>query len=348
MVLFPDYPITKYDQNGIIDIPNIKLLILNFSPSAFGFTGVTLFLIISGFLIHLGYLKNKEIFNASTFFSKRFWRIFPPYWFALLTFTIILNRHDFSNINFRDLIFHFFTIHNLFDSTFFSINASFWSLALEVQLYLLYPFFLFLRNKIGIKTTFKLILALSIAVLVLGIFFNDLINKVSYINSVFELWFIWAAGAYFAEAFFNKKRVFKKGALIISLISFLILFAAKSFLYANYLLQYIATFSWIAFIDWILHNEKVDLKGVLSRWIVKIGICSYSIYLFHQPLLYLIFNFYDKHFRAHFNHPILILIPAFVGIFAMCYFLYLTIERTAISIGANLREKKSNKIQQLL
>jgi peptidoglycan/LPS O-acetylase OafA/YrhL len=348
LAVFPNCLITKYSQSGIIDISGANSLILNFSPSAFGYTGVTLFLIISGFLIHLGYLKSSETFNPATFFNKRFWRIFPPYWIVLVALTIISNRHAFSKIDFKDVSLHFFTIHNFFDSTYFSINASFWSLALEVQLYLLYPLFLFLRNKIGMKGTFKIILILSVALLFVGIMFHNLINKLSYANSAFELWFIWAAGAYFAELFFNNKQIFKKRGLIIAGISFLLLMVSKCFLYTHYLTQYIATFSWIVFFDWILHNDKIDLKGAASKWIVEMGICSYSIYLIHQPLLNIIFNLYDNYIRVHFNYPFLVLIPAFVFIFAISYCLNITIERSSISIGAKLRQKKTDKIRQFL
>jgi len=69
---FPEFLTPHYNTNGTIIITNLKDLLLNFSPISFGWTGVELFLIISGFLIHLGYLSNKDKFNIKTFYSKRF------------------------------------------------------------------------------------------------------------------------------------------------------------------------------------------------------------------------------------------------------------------------------------
>ena len=66
---------------------------LSMSPFAFGWMGVTLFFLISGFLIHYITLKKGiDYFNLKLYFNKRFWRIYPPYLLALLFFIFAQNN----------------------------------------------------------------------------------------------------------------------------------------------------------------------------------------------------------------------------------------------------------------
>lgn len=78
--LFPGYHVSDYTEAGTLAVTGLPSAILNFSPAAFGYTGVHLFLIISGFLIHMGTVRAEtkgKTFEGGTFFSKRFWRIYP-------------------------------------------------------------------------------------------------------------------------------------------------------------------------------------------------------------------------------------------------------------------------------
>lgn len=55
-------------------------LYASFSPLNYGSYGVELFLVISGFLIHYNYLiRGAGRLNLNHYFSRRFWRIYPPY-----------------------------------------------------------------------------------------------------------------------------------------------------------------------------------------------------------------------------------------------------------------------------
>jgi peptidoglycan/LPS O-acetylase OafA/YrhL len=345
LILFPNYEITDLNKNGTVNIKNARDLILNFSPTAFGGSGVNLFLIISGFLLHLGYLKNENSFNASTFYSKRFWRIFPPYWFSLLFFSFAyygINYYLFSKTGLKDFILHFFTFHNLFDDTFFTINPSFWSLALEIQLYMLYPIFLILRKRIGTGWTFIIILSLSFFFLLIGILFNNFGLKQSYSLSVLIRWFVWVAGAYFAELYFDQKQLLKKGGLYISLIAFLAMIGSTYYLYTNYLSIYIGTLAWIILIDWFLNSETVKINSLLSKQMRTLGICSYSFYLIHQPILsQLLFFFNGIGLNSRlFYFRILNIIPVFLITFLISYISYKLIELPSVALGNRLRRTK--------
>lgn len=161
------YSNANYGANGFLNFASMKELALMLSPTGLGWSGVELFLLISGFLIHYGYLqleiRGKEL-PVSTFYSKRFWRIFPPYFIVLLFFALMANPmrylYDFNIL--KDFLLHVFFLHNLSESSFFTINPAFWSLALEIQLYLIYPILLVIRKKAGIKNTFWIVVLLSL------------------------------------------------------------------------------------------------------------------------------------------------------------------------------------------
>ena len=60
-----------------------------------GYLGVDLFFVISGFIITKGIIKAREAgtFKLSTFYAKRFWRLFP----ALLATTLVTLIFAYSN-----------------------------------------------------------------------------------------------------------------------------------------------------------------------------------------------------------------------------------------------------------
>lgn len=108
-----------------------------------GWIGVDLFLVISGFVIGLSAIHSINLKGSDFrwgFAKRRIFRIAPLY---LLTATIFLFLVEPSLITqpISILLFHISThlgfVHNLFPNTHGSINGPNWSVALEMQFYLL-------------------------------------------------------------------------------------------------------------------------------------------------------------------------------------------------------------------
>ena len=108
-----------------------------------GYLAVDIMLALSGFLTYLPYANDREA-PANQFYLKRALRILPSY---LLCLAVMLaqavTRPDFSDAPrlMKDLLAHLGFVHNLFP---FSYNASrlnvvLWTLAVEVQFYLILP-----------------------------------------------------------------------------------------------------------------------------------------------------------------------------------------------------------------
>ena len=107
---------------------------------------VPAFIVISGFCLMMPVLRKGELAGGvKHFYWKRIRRILPPYYVALLLF-IVLNHIRGKS----DILLHLLLLHNLTADTFFGgINYSFWSIAVECQIYVMFPLFVMAWKKWG-------------------------------------------------------------------------------------------------------------------------------------------------------------------------------------------------------
>ena len=112
-------------------------------PVRTGYMFVDLMLVLSGFLVYLPYANGQER-SPGEFYLRRALRILPSYWLCLGVMMVsALADPGFTDLPrlLKDLLAHLTFTHNLFG---FSYNASrlnvvLWTLAVEVQFYLLLP-----------------------------------------------------------------------------------------------------------------------------------------------------------------------------------------------------------------
>lgn len=340
---FPNFELKSYGRDGFLEINNILSIWLNFNPISFGWTGVNLFLIISGFLIHLSFLKNSDSFNVKSFYLKRFWRIYPPYLLILVFFCVFkFGILSFvSKEGFLNLFSHLFFFNNALPGRFFfGINPSFWSLALEMQLYLLYPVLIFIWRIKGINFCFIISVLLSLFLLIFGHIFY--LNRIlAYETSVLKYWFIWISGALLAENFFQEKILFKKYSLVIIIVSFILTILSRLNEYSNLFIVYISTIAWLSFFEWFLNWKYIKINTLCFKILSIIGISSYSFYLIHQPFLENLFNFFSINLIG--KYQFLSIIPVFLILFSISYSLYLFVEIPSINFGKQKNIKTLEK-----
>lgn len=115
----------------------------------FGWTGVDLFFVLSGFLISGQLFKEIEkngSINLKIFFTKRFFRIIPPYLFTLFlyfSFPFFRERESLSSL----WKFMTFTQNYGLDVINRGTFSHAWSLCIEEQFYLFLPFMLWVTIK---------------------------------------------------------------------------------------------------------------------------------------------------------------------------------------------------------
>jgi peptidoglycan/LPS O-acetylase OafA/YrhL len=86
------------------------------------------------------------------FFSTSILPNIPSVFFAVLLFALVIpwTRAGYTPLHkLFQIGTHLALVHNFHDQTFASINTNFWSIAVEVQLYLLYPLLLVLVSRWG-------------------------------------------------------------------------------------------------------------------------------------------------------------------------------------------------------
>ena len=123
-------------------------------PLVYGHLAVAVFIVISGFSLTLRPSTNGFILaeGARGFFRRRFWRIVPPYWAALI-FSVVLIEVGLTDpptggqLTVRDVLTHTFLIQDVVRNT--PPNGVFWSIAVECQIYLLFPILLWGFRKLG-------------------------------------------------------------------------------------------------------------------------------------------------------------------------------------------------------
>jgi len=204
-------------------------------PLRFGYCGVTLFLVLSGFCIHLTVARRMaqgEGVRAEwgRFWKRRIWRLYPPYVAAIMVSLIVtylvgtpayLEEYHPPPLAW-DLLAHLLMIHNLLADCWLGLgNMAFWSLGLEEQLYGLYAVYLALRRRLPAPPVLAMTGVVSIA-WVIGVRWlggpqdwganrpSLTIGELQFGQWMmwpFTWWFAWTLGAVAAEAYSGAIRL---------------------------------------------------------------------------------------------------------------------------------------------
>lgn len=274
--------------------------------------GVPLFFIISGFLLAQSFesiVKKKYSISVTSriFLIRRIFRIYPAYVVSL----ILLSLYYDSNL--LDFVVHLFNVHNLFDDYNRSINAVYWTLAVEFQWYIIAPIaiFLFLRSSvIGSVALFLVFVWLSIhfRLEALNDYFSQLIDFNQFVRLAQDQFYIHLFNFFIGILVYRYSQhvIDVKAKTKIIIVSILILLGylksgivwdleayRENAVFYKILLDYVSIlvlgFATYAF---MLTQPAWRCPKVVSF----ISLISYSLYIYHYPiLLYLSQYNYDWH-----------------------------------------------------
>lgn len=109
-----------------------------------GMTGVTVFFFVSGFCLFYPYAQarfdGRALQTLPMFAYRRILKIVPSYYLGIALW-IVLGFAQFSSFNegVRQVAIHAFFLHGFWNDTEGAINGVLWSLATEVEFYVLFP-----------------------------------------------------------------------------------------------------------------------------------------------------------------------------------------------------------------
>lgn len=304
-----------------------------FYPMSYGWMGVSLFFLISGFCIHASALQAGEL-RAGRFFWRRFWRICPPY-FAWLAFFAWRDGLNFSTAEGRgQILSHVFLVYNFNPDWIFAISGAFWSLAVEAQLYLLYPLLWLMRRYWTMRGALLATLALSLlSRLVAAVFFTDWSKDFSGTVWTFPtmLWFDWTLGAYLAEELLAGRRAFPR-SILLRIGAVLVLVLATFWKPGDALAFSLSSCALVLLVESYLWRERDE--SFWERLLVPLGLCSYSLYLLHYPFIRdLLHRIPVAQGLPEPWHAMVVFPLALALLFAVAYASYMILERGSIRLG---------------
>lgn len=306
------------DIDGLRAIAVLSVLFFHTEIPGFsgGFVGVDVFFVISGYLITLILLKDieEDKFSIIRFYEKRIRRIYPAL-FAVIFFILIagfffMAQDAFESLGESVTAATLFWSNILFQKQSGYFDApSFqkpllhtWSLAIEEQYYVIFPLLLSLLHKFIKKQAFNLILLLWIISFGLSIYYIHDYQRATFYFLQFRAWELLTGTllAFHVLPSFKSKR-FRDAASLTGLI----LILGSVYLYSeNTLFPGLSAFVPVLGAALIIHSgihidhEAFGIGNRILRFkpLVAIGLISYSLYLWHWPILafekYLIFWYY--------------------------------------------------------
>ena len=321
---------------------------------AFGHLAVTIFIAISGFCLMLPVLRgNGELRGGSMkFLERRAVRILPPYYIALfLSIAIaglLLRVHtntlyDASlPVTLRGIVTHVMLIHNCFPDQ-YQINGPLWSIAVECQIYLLFPSLILLRRRAGMR-------AVLLVTFIVGVGLYRLLLIYGLGDRTPHYIFVFALGMCAAQLAFRRdcQTTYTKALAWSVLVSALVCaLAAHHFLAAGRSKDVIDSLIGLAAAA-VMYLAATDRYNIVARtfgWppLAKIGLFSYSLYLIHFPLQQLLWQYLVvPHGYSKTTNFVLIALPGTVIIVSLAYAFYLLFERPFIALKPNVSAKRED------
>lgn len=279
-------------------------------PLQFGWIGVASFFVVSGFCVHLSWLRSGQD-GWMVFLGRRFLRIYPPYLAVLLAVALMYAAglyHDEANPSLANFVAHLALLHNFHPSMIYAFAVSFWSIAIEFQLYALFPLLMFARSRWGWGAALA-----SVAAIEVGLRLAASISVIAgwdfphtLLDTPMAYWFSWGLGAFLADNLTEGRSHFLDR---VPAWPWLLAVLASFFVHPleplDFTLASLATYALLGRI--VRDGGFAPRAGLGKLWAdhaTRVGVVSFSVYLFHEPILRLGMSGFDLALGRE-AHPLL-------------------------------------------
>jgi peptidoglycan/LPS O-acetylase OafA/YrhL len=270
----------------------------------YGHFSVTFFIALSGFCLMMPVLRTGSLRGGAKGFAiARIRRILPPYYAALLLSIVIaagfLKAHTHTMydqslpLTAGGILGHIFLVQNL-QAAPYEINAPLWSVATESQIYILFPFLVWIWMRKGIAPVLALTAFLAAFFYVLVYF-----NFIAMLNPEFV--FIFSIGMFAAIRAFRETRQAPKARdwkfKLLAVIAALMIVRALWLIPGNFssgpvLNIFVGIASAFLLIAATRSQKSIVRRVANFSPIVWVGGFSYTLYLLHFPLQQLIWQLF--------------------------------------------------------
>jgi peptidoglycan/LPS O-acetylase OafA/YrhL len=271
-------------------------------PIQYGYFGVTLFFVLSGFCIHLPQAwrfatTRDDGLRIGAFARQRARRLYPAYLasivFASLVMAALPMALSASRGTLQDLVKVFGLKEALADVFFLlpfyppasTFNGVYWTLIYELQFYAAYPVLLYAFRRFGPKSVLVTLLIIEVA-------YASFPVPMRYIG--LSRWFEWYLGMYAAEGVVtNWRGVPAKSMAMFGLA------AGVAATIEPHLWPYrdvLLSVGMVGLLVLFVRSEAAEEAKARMPWfrrsnaLLALGACSYSLYLIHIPVIDLTWN----------------------------------------------------------
>lgn len=257
-------------------------------PLSFLGSGVMLFFLLSGFCVHYPYANGRKQFAGKEYAARRFLRIYLPY-IAVIAFTLLAEWAAKSIASFEPsttstVVRSALMIQNYGPNAGqMTGNPSLWSLPVEIELYAVYPIFLWLLRKYSVKA------ALSVTATVSALAGIAMLSSGTFPHGGFlPFWAMWCFGAAMAEwAATGRLPQWRSAYWLLAASSLLVAIGAQLKVTHPMAAQY----AWAVFFSIVLLFGLTSASvrdwslGSKAGRLAAFGAITYSLYLVHFPVL---------------------------------------------------------------
>ena len=279
----------------------------------FGWIGVDLFFVLSGFLISsqlFVQIKKEGTFSVRDFFIKRFFRIIPVYYFVVaIYFLVPFFKNDFGAGQQLPPLWKFLTFTQNFNADFDKTGSlsQVWSLCVEEHFYLILPFTLLFFLKIGkLNKAYLLLIVLFLGGFLIRMFcynniylptINGIANQAIWLNTIYFPTYcrldgliigVAIAALYnYLPSLFLKLSNYANTIIVVGILIIIGAYFPSKYQY-NFL-NTIFGFPTICLAFGLLVLGSIMPNSVLYRWksnlLSKIAQLSFSLYLIHMAVI---------------------------------------------------------------
>ena len=276
-------------------IYHAELTLKGFSLLPGGFLGVDIFFVLSGFLI-TGILIDKSP-TLLQFYKSRIDRIYPALLLMLVFSCVLAYIYLIPSdlLNFREQLKGAVAFYSNYifmyedsyiaDSSQYKILLHTWSLGVEWQYYLAFPFIIYGIKKF-FSSQFEQILIILFAVSFFYCLYLMKINSTfAFYSTPARVWELFAGGIVFLISKHLKDTKFDNilSAFGLVIIAYCLIFFKDTDAHPGFV-SLLAVFGTTLFILFTKENSFIYKMATL-RISIFFGVISYSLYLYHQPIL---------------------------------------------------------------
>ena len=305
---------------------------LIFNTRVYATVGVQIFFVLSGFVIAY-ILRNERITPGvfGRFLLRRAIRLDPPYWVAMILSTLVLiflagpGNHLSAVPPFRVVLAHLFYLQDLLGYG-EPIDHIFWTLCVEIQMYLVFCALIGLVQAVGLR--YRLVLSIGMIVALgwpMG-FFHSFPRR-----SFVDHEYCFLAGA---VAWWSIERSIPRWMTIAAAGAFLAASVSRDGDYKIWMTFTTATVLFTA-----------GMLGRLDTWFSSgplqfLGRISYGLYLVHDPVIALTLHAQQKLKLTSTIDAVFILIFVFLASFTVAYAMRRFVEVPSIRLSHKLKQSK--------